>query len=583
MRKSAKLKEDKYEKTITMKKRNLIILSTITGVFMAVAWAGVMSLGFLMLVAFVPLLFIEDYVANSKDKKFHPTATFCYTYPAFLIFAFANTYWISNASPIGYVVPIAEAAFMSIVFQLYSFSKKVASQKQGAYFFLIIYWVAFEHIQFFWDINFPWLNLGNSFASYPILVQWYSVLGMEGGTLWILITNILIYLFVKRMFNTNIYFRDIIKENEIEAEENVRDNAFKRVVLKYKYQILVVLVVVAPIVWSLVLYYTYEDESKQSAKVLIVQPNLDPYNEQYNLEPSEIIQRVKDIAQPHLTDKIDFLVLPESCIQEYAWEDLLDGVPSVLDLKNFVGNTNCEVIAGISTRKLLPEGVKTAAARELRGVNNQYYESCNTGIMFNKNSVQNDIQLRHKSVLVVGVEKLPFTKYLPFIEKLALDMGGTVGTLGVDEKVNNFYSQNRQISIGVPICWESVDGNYTRKFVKNGANFLQIITNVGWWGDTPGYKQYFAISSLRAIENRRYVSVCANTGYSGLINAKGQTVDKGPYWEQKAFVYDVPLLDKQTFFSLNGDMLMRPFTFFAVLLLLYSVVRNKTKVKEKVK
>ena len=555
-------------------KKKLLLLSLLSGILMALSWVNVMSLGFLMLIAFIPLLFVEDYIAhNNSDKRFYSTATFIYSYPAFFLFTLPNTWWISNASFVGYIVPVLEATLMSVIFWLYSYSKNVAKQKAGAYFFLVFYWITLEFLQFTWDINFPWLNLGNSFATYPILVQWYSVLGMEGGTLWILLSNILIYLTIKPY----LYNKKSDKKSLLTKEFSNQSNKLNQ----YKYLIFAILCIVIPIAWSIILWTTYKDDSTKTAKVLIVQPNLDPYNEQFVLPPEQVIARVENIAEDALEEKTDFLILPESCIQEYAWEDLLDRVPSIQELKRFTAKAkDCEIIAGMSSRKLLPQGTITNAARKINNMPNRYYESCNTALMFNKSSLQDDMQIRHKSILVAGVEKMPFTKYLPFIEKLALNLGGIVGTLGTDEQANVFESKNKKIKIGVPICWESIDGNYTRQFVKNGADFLQIITNVGWWGDTEGYKQYFAISRLRAIENRRYVSVCANTGLSGLVNAKGQIVGKGKFWHQQAFEYDVPMLQNQSFFALHGDMIMRPFAFFSILLLIYSIVRNRTEKKK---
>ena len=38
-------------------------------------------------------------------------------------------------------------------------------------------------------------------------------------------------------------------------------------------------------------------------------------------------------------------------------------------------------------------------------------------------------------------------------------------------------------------------------FITNGANLIFVITNDGWWGDTPGYKQHLNYARLRAIED----------------------------------------------------------------------------------
>lgn len=550
-----------------MKRKGLLLLSVISGLIMTIAWIKTMMFGFLMLVAFVPLLFMEDIISYKRRNKERiiSTAAFCYSYLGFLIFCLFNTLWITNATPVGYVVPIAEAAFMSIVFQVYSYCKKVSNNSTGAYFYLVLFWLGFEYIQFHWDINFPWLNLGNSFAQYPILVQWYSVLGMEGGTLWILLSNIFIYLALKPLL-----FKKFTKITDYSFE---KENENKGIFKKYTYTVLSLLILAIPILWSVVLWFTYEDKVAKQVNVLCVQPNLDPYNEQYVLTPEEVMDRVINLSQPLMDTTIDYMLLPESCIQEYAWEDNLSNVPSIKQLKNFIRQEpKCKIIAGMSSKRLLKEGEVTPAARKLRGTNTMY-ESCNIAIEFDNDSNSNDFQIHHKSVLTVGVEKMPFKKYLKFIENLALDMGGTIGTLGVDKDVVVF--NNKGITIGVPICYESIDGNYVRKFVNSNAQALFIITNVGWWGDTPGYKQYFAISRLRAIENRKNVVTCANTGFSGLVDSKGRVLEKSDYWVQGAFKYNVKLNNQQTFFSLHGDMFSKPMLFFAVLLLIYSIIKNK--------
>ena len=58
---------------------------------------------------------------------------------------------------------------------------------------LISFVVAFEYLHLNWDLTWPWLTLGNVFASMPGMVQWYSITGTLGGTAWILLCNFLIY------------------------------------------------------------------------------------------------------------------------------------------------------------------------------------------------------------------------------------------------------------------------------------------------------------------------------------------------------------------------------------------------------
>lgn len=530
-----------------MTKKKLFCIALLSGVIQTLAWVGDMMFAPLMLFAFIPLLFVEDYILQNKDL-FSKGAVFTYTYPAFFLFCLSQTWWISKASLIGLVVPFYEACFMSLVFQLYHFCRKVSNYNTGSYFFLILFWLLFEYVQFNWDVNFPWLNLGNTFANYPFLIQWYSVSGMEGGSIWVLLCNIVVYLCFK--YRKKYYL------------------AFVTVFL--------------PMICSACMWFAYEDDNPQkTTDVIVVQPNLDPYTEQYALLPHQVIDRSLKLIEPLMDDKVDYILMPESAIQEFAWEEYIDQVPSVLQLNNFANRyKKAEIIAGLSSRRLLPEGVVTEAARPFADVKDRYFESCNIVIDIPRSGKLEDFAIHHKTILTVGVEKMPFKKYLSFVEKFALDLGGTIGTLGIDTNTVVFSSKTKPITVGTAICYESVDGNYVRKFVKEGADLLFVATNDGWWGNTAGYRQHFSFSRLRAIENRRYIARSANTGISAFISPRGEILEKTPYWEQAALRASLPLQTSQTFFTQNGDILIKPLSFFAVLLLIYSIVINKVKKKE---
>jgi apolipoprotein N-acyltransferase len=170
---------------------------------------------------------------------------------------------------------------------------------------------------------------------------------------------------------------------------------------------------------------------------------------------------------------------------------------------------------------------------------------------------------------VPGVELIPFSAYFPFLSAIAIENGGSSGTLGTETgpKVINmtrvaqsgpdakdaFKQQN--ISIAPIICYESIYGDFVRRQVKQGAQVLCILTNDGWWGDTPGYKQHFSFARLRAIENRRWVLRSANTGSSGSIDPSGKIIKKTPYWVKSAFTQQVKLRSGQTFYTKYGDWL----------------------------
>jgi apolipoprotein N-acyltransferase len=171
--------------------------------------------------------------------------------------------------------------------------------------------------------------------------------------------------------------------------------------------------------------------------------------------------------------------------------------------------------------------------------------------------------------LVPGVELIPFSAYFPFLSAIAIENGGTSGTLGTETgpKVMNIKrvarlgpnakdaSKQQIISIAPIICYESIYGDFVRRQVQQGAQVLCILTNDGWWGDTPGYKQHFSFARLRAIETRRWVLRSANTGSSGSIDPSGKVIKKTPYWVKSAFTQQVQLRSGQTFYTKYGDWL----------------------------
>ena len=102
-----------------------------------------------------------------------------------------------------------------------------------------------------------------------------------------------------------------------------------------------------------------------------------------------------------------------------------------------------------------------------------------------------------------------------------------------------------------------------------------MITNDGWWKNTPGYLKHFNFSPVRAIENRRDFVRVANTGISALINAKGMVIVKTPWWEKATLKGKILLRLGQTFFARHGDYLGRFSLVLGTLLVLYAWIRTK--------
>jgi apolipoprotein N-acyltransferase len=166
----------------------------------------------------------------------------------------------------------------------------------------------------------------------------------------------------------------------------------------------------------------------------------------------------------------------------------------------------------------------------------------------------------------------PYPKVFVPIDNL---LGGLMGRNVGQKEVSllNFSYGGKTVPTGCAICYESVYGEHCAEYVRKGAKLLTVITNDAWWGDTPGYRQHLSYSSLRAIETRRDIARCANTGISAIINQKGQILESSPWWETAVIRSKINLTDGETFFVRNGDIAGRICSFMFLLLLLAMVVR----------
>jgi apolipoprotein N-acyltransferase len=104
------------------------------------------------------------------------------------------------------------------------------------------------------------------------------------------------------------------------------------------------------------------------------------------------------------------------------------------------------------------------------------------------------------------------------------------------------------------ICYEVVYPALVREAVQAGSELLTTITNDGWYGQSSAPYQHFALASMRAIEQGRYLARAANTGISGVVDPYGRVVRRSAIFEQAGLVEDVRLLTSRTIYSRVGDV-----------------------------
>lgn len=483
-------------------------------------WAAWPSAGFvpLLLTGLVPLLFLEDYVSKKKKERtdinlFRPV------YISFLLFNLLTTWWVWYASPFGmFGAVFANSLLMSLPFMLFHHTRRILGNGIG-YASLVIYWVTFEHLHMNWDLSWPWLNLGNGFASWADMVQWYEYTGTQGGTIWIWICNIFIY---------------FVLTNQEKRKANT---------------LVLGSVILIPLTISYLILHSYK-EAEHPVEVVAIQPNIDPYNEKFSGNSDEQLSKILRLASPLISPKTDLVVCPETALPDGIWNNEVNDHPQLQTIRSFIlPHNRIRFLTGLNYyRYYLPTETPSETARLYPDRKNEFYDVYNAAIQ-----IQNGepAQFHFKSKLVPGVEKMPFPALFGHLESFAIDLGGITGSLGVQDTPSVFTGDG--IVAAPVICYESIYGEYLGEYVRKGANLICIMTNDGWWRDTPGYRQHCQYARLRAIEHRRSIVRSANTGISCFISQTGEISQATSWWVPAAIKADLNLNNQTTVYSRLGD------------------------------
>ena len=172
------------------------------------------------------------------------------------------------------------------------------------------------------------------------------------------------------------------------------------------------------------------------------------------------------------------------------------------------------------------------------------------------------MQIYSKMHLVPFGEYIPLKKLLWFLDKFVEGISdfsaGTEYTL--------FDFKGRKLS--TQICYEIIFPDISRKFVSKGSELLTTITNDAWFGKTSAPYQHFAMATIRAVENKRYLLRAANTGISGIIDPYGRIIHKSELFKDYIIVDNIYFINQNTFYTKYGDWLC---LLSFIIILIYSI------------
>ena len=524
------------------RKRTMWILAGLTVLLMSLPFL-VEGFGWTALFGLVPLLCMERIATEQGIRRF-----WLWHYGTFVVWNAVTTWWIWNATPGGAIFAILANSFqMSLIFGVFRWSRK---RLGGAlpYIFLAAMWIAWERFYLVSaEISWPWLVFGNAFAGTTPLIQWYEYTGSLGGSLWVWTVNLAVFGIMVTLSDGRWHrFWPLGRVSALAAT---------------------VLALFGPMALSLALL-NREEPQGESIDVVIAQPNFDPYakfgglsRDRQNAILLDLFRRgLKSFGAGAGIDRSPgsspagarpvLLVAPETFTPDVITND----VPSGRTFNRFrsflLDYPASAILFGASSHTYIESPSKPSHTARPAGPG-RWRESHNSALICD---AAGNYDIYHKSKLVVGTELTPYPAIFCPIDDL---LGGVMGRcVGQEEPSNLRFCavSGDTVSVAPVICYESVYGEYCTGYVRKGASVLAIITNDAWWGNTAGHRQHLNYARLRAIETRRDIIRCANTGISAFIDCKGNILERTPWWESAILTGSVPTRARLTGFVRWGDI-----------------------------
>ncbi|MDR3195797.1 MAG: apolipoprotein N-acyltransferase [Endomicrobium sp.] len=481
-----------------------------------------LKLFFFIWVSFVPLISV---IMESKL-----TSSFFYGFLSGFAFNAIGLYWLAPMlyfNTGSYIQAITASCFfwgyLALYWGVWSFGlqKYVSFQKdKRSNFFTVTFgsclWVLLEYLRTYLFTGFPWMLIGYSQFEFTEIIQAAEFAGVYGVSFLIMFCNLCFYFWL--------------------ADKNKK---------KYLYTALIFIILFT--LFGACRIYKFRLLGEKGYNVLIFQPNIDQYKKWDEDYRQEILSNLQKQAVEVGKSKADLALWPETVLPGVVPED----------------------------RQLYGFTKKLAASVGSFNIFGSFYNEDN-GKMFNvvlgfKGA--DDYNSVHKKNHLV-----PFGEFVPFRKFLA-KFFGILNKMGdVDRGSDATVFNNGELFIGASICSENFFPYIARRFVLNGAKVLTNHTNDAWFFDTAAPYQHFIMNVFRAVENRKFVLVSANTGVSGIIEASGIIIDKTKVSKKELLNGTFFQNNFKTFYTKLGDVFVKICS--VVLLVLVVFLRFKRRISE---
>ncbi|MFN4110938.1 MAG: apolipoprotein N-acyltransferase [Ignavibacteria bacterium] len=502
-----------------------IFLALLSGILLSFSFPPFKT-GFFAYFGLVPILIFVNRAKNYRELLI-------FIYLSMLIFHALTIYWIggwsSKTDPFMMIGSVAlilvHPLFYWVPFVFFFLIRKHLGSKTALFSFPFL-WNSLEYLRSVDETAFPWLTLGNTQSYYLPLIQITSIIGVYGLSFLIVIFNVLIYV----------------------AYKNFRYESFRFTLNKMA---IIVIILVSLFIYGKVILNDAIYDGKKIT-VGIIQPDFDPW-EKWEDEVNPQIDVYLQLSDSAAHKGAELIVWPESALPVY----LLSGnyPEEVRRIRNFCREKNVAIVTGLPIVHFYFDKEKVKEDSRISPDSSYYYDTYNGVVLFLPDT--DLIQEYGKMNLVPFAERAPYLRYLPFLgDLIKWSVGISNWSVWDKQTVFNFKTRDGDSAkFSAVVCYESIFPSFNSEFVKNGAQFLVVVTNDSWYGKTSGPYQHKQYAVFRAIENRRWIVRSANGGISSLIDPYGRTIFETNLFERTFFVGDIYLNNDQTYYIQYRDLI----------------------------
>ncbi len=500
-----------------------VLYSLLSGILLGFAFPP-FHLGYLGYISLLPLLLlIEQFLLEEKPKLIS------YLYISYFLYQGIANWWVGSwqkeSDPFlmiaGIALQIGHPFFLMLPFIAYYYVRKRLNH-DAVILALPFFYVSYEWLHSLTDASYPWLSLGYMNVNIPLIAQSADIFGVWGLSFLMVFIQSLIFWILKSKSKTSNYLG---------------------------FASLFIILIAVIMYGTIRLDHLSELISKASKiHVGIVQPNINPWNK-WSSEVSDQILIHKETIESSKSSHPDLWLWSETAIPFMNIQ--LNIEKDFTYLKNIVGKT--PVLTGFAQLELTQSPQTEPLAKPFRLIPGSFYVAYNAAALIQ----EKPIQIHQKMKLTPFGEGVPFSQDIPLLgEILQWGVGISGWKKGAVQKPLQLFKDDTMLaSIGTVICIESIYPRFVRSYIDSGATMLSVITNDAWFDNTPGPMQHFAISQMRAIENRRAIARCGNTGISGIIMPDGSVSKIAPAQQRIAISGMIPQMQIISLYAMIGDVL----------------------------